>query len=64
MKELVKTIKLHIYPDNNAIALFKDMTMKYRDACNFISAFLITTMILILYMFRMSYITTSVTTMG
>ncbi len=39
MKELVKTIKLHIYPDNNAIALFKDMTMKYRDACNFISEY-------------------------
>ena len=39
MEELVKTIKLHIHPDNNSIALFKDMTMKYRDACNFISEY-------------------------
>ena len=39
MSEVVKTIKLHIYPDNKTISLFNDLTVAYSDACNYISRY-------------------------
>ena len=39
MEELVKTLKLHIHPDDTAVILFKELTVAYSDACDKISEY-------------------------
>lgn len=40
MGEITKTMKLHIYPDKDAITEFVSMTEIYRQACNYISDYI------------------------
>ena len=39
MQDITKTIKLHIHTDENVSSLFKELTMRYCDACNYISEY-------------------------
>ena len=38
--EVVKTMKLHIRPSEEAAVLFRELTEKYRDACNYVSGYI------------------------
>lgn len=40
MAEMIQTMKLHIRPDDRAIELFKEVTVRYAEACNFISQYI------------------------
>lgn len=39
MVEITKTMKLHIHPDKKAQEMLKELTVHYRDACEFISGY-------------------------
>ena len=39
MSELTKTLKLHIHPTPDTVAVFKELTEQYRFACDFISQY-------------------------
>lgn len=39
MTDIIKTMKLHIRPDDRAIELFKELTIHYSEACNYISEY-------------------------
>lgn len=39
MAEILKTMKLHIHPDDNGSALLSELTARYSDACNYISRY-------------------------
>lgn len=40
MAEVVKTMKLHIHPDKQAVTLFQELTACYSHACNYISHYI------------------------
>ena len=40
MQKFTKTLKIHIYPDDTAVSLFKELTTVYSDACNIISEYI------------------------
>lgn len=39
MAEVVQTMKLHIHPDEAAVKAFKELTVRYSDACNYVSQY-------------------------
>lgn len=39
MAEMIKTMKLHIHPDEAGVALLKELTVKYSCACNYVSEY-------------------------
>lgn len=38
--DVVRTMKLHLHPDETAVAAFKTMTGAYMDACNYVSRYM------------------------
>lgn len=40
MAELIKTMKLHIHPDAEAVTLLEDLTARYASACNTVSEYI------------------------
>lgn len=40
MAEVVKTMKLHIHPDEQAVILFRELTACYSHSCNYISRYI------------------------